>query len=97
VARGGNRRRARRRAAAGLVAGRIYKLVARDDLAGDPVGIARTITDEDQILLEDLAVLERYHAMEPHLDPPVEVHTKADRLSLGWRRLLGEWTDLTAG
>ena len=70
---------------------RIYKLVARDDLAGDPVRIAQTVVDEDLILAEDLAVLERYARMEIHLDPRVEVHTKGDRLSLAWRRLLAEW------
>ena len=70
---------------------RIYKLVARDDLAGDPARIAQTVVDEDLILAEDLAVLERYARMEIHLDPRVEVHTKGDRLSLAWRRLLAEW------
>jgi vanillate O-demethylase monooxygenase subunit len=70
---------------------RIYKLVARDDLAGDPRRRAQTVADEDLILREDLAVLERYSAMELHLDPRVEVHTKSDRLSLAWRRVLAEW------
>ncbi len=70
---------------------RVYKLVARDDLAGDPAGLAQTLEDEDRILAEDLAVLERYDAMELHLDLTREVHTKADRLSVAWRRLLAEW------
>ena len=70
---------------------RVYKIVARDDLAGDSVRIAQTIVDEDLILAEDLAVLERYTHMELHLDTRVEVHTKGDRLSLAWRRLLAEW------
>lgn len=72
---------------------RIYKLVARDDLAGDLHRAARTVADEDKILAEDLAVLERYRAMELHLDPTIELHTKADRLSLAWRRLLAEWAN----
>jgi vanillate O-demethylase monooxygenase subunit len=70
---------------------RVYKVVARDDLHGDPDRIARTVTDEDLILAEDLAILEQYTAMELHLDTRVEVHTRGDRLSLAWRRLLGEW------
>ncbi len=70
---------------------RVYKLVARDDTAGDPDRIARTIADEDLILQEDLAVLEHYTDMQLHLDPRVEVHTKGDRLSVAWRRLLAEW------
>jgi len=75
---------------------RVYKIVARDDLDGDPVRIAQTVVDEDLILVEDLAVLERYTHMELHLDPRVEVHTKGDRLSLAWRRLLAEWARATA-
>jgi phenylpropionate dioxygenase-like ring-hydroxylating dioxygenase large terminal subunit len=74
---------------------RIYKLIARDDYAGDPARITQCIADEDQILAEDLAVLERYERMEIHLDPRVELHTKADRLSVEWRRVLGDLVSLT--
>ena len=35
--------------------------------------------------------------MEIHLDPRVEVHTRGDRLSLAWRRLLADWRDPIAG
>jgi phenylpropionate dioxygenase-like ring-hydroxylating dioxygenase large terminal subunit len=70
---------------------RIYKLMARNDLHGDQGRIAATVKDEDLILQEDLAVLERYIHSELHLDQRVEVHTKADRLSIAWRRLLAEW------
>jgi vanillate O-demethylase monooxygenase subunit len=75
---------------------RIYKLVARDDTSGDEQRIAQTIVDEDLILAEDLAVLERYTAMVTHLDQRVEVHTKGDRLSLAWRRMLAQWAALYA-
>lgn len=68
---------------------RIYKLFARDDLAGDPERMARTVKDEDTVLDEDLAVLERYHTMRLHLDQ-TEVHTRADRLSVAWRRVMAE-------
>jgi vanillate O-demethylase monooxygenase subunit len=71
---------------------RVIKLVARDDMGGDLHRIARTVADEDRILSEDLAILERYHSMELHLDPRVELHTKGDRLSLAWRRLLADWS-----
>ncbi len=70
---------------------RIYKLVARNDTDGDSYRIAQTIIDEDLILDEDLSILERYTGMETHLDQRVEVHTKGDRLSLAWRRLLNQW------
>ena len=69
---------------------RIYKLVARNDIGGDPARIERCIDDEDLILTEDLAILERYDRMELHLDPRVEVHTRADRLSVAWRQVMAE-------
>jgi phenylpropionate dioxygenase-like ring-hydroxylating dioxygenase large terminal subunit len=69
---------------------RIFKLIARDDYAGDTGRIAQCIADEDQILAEDLAILERYQRFEIHLDNRRELHTKADRLSVAWRRVLGD-------
>lgn len=72
---------------------RIYKLMARDDLDGDPQRIASTIADELVILEEDLRILERYPAMQIHLDQ-TECHTRGDRLSVGWRRILGDMADV---
>jgi vanillate O-demethylase monooxygenase subunit len=72
---------------------RIFKVVARDDTGGDPARIARCIEDEDRIMAEDLALLERYDRMVLHLDPRVEVHTRADRLSLAWRRVMADLRD----
>jgi len=69
---------------------RIYKMLARDDSHGDPEMLSKTIADEDLILREDLRVLEAYTEMVLHLDLRTEVHTRADRLSVAWRRLLGE-------
>ena len=68
---------------------RIYKLMARDDLGGDRDRIEATIADELRILEEDLAILERYAHMELHLDR-TECHTRGDRLSVAWRRLLAD-------
>jgi phenylpropionate dioxygenase-like ring-hydroxylating dioxygenase large terminal subunit len=65
---------------------RVYKVMARNDL--DDSEMERCVTDEDAILLEDLAIMERYTAMTLDTDLTVEVHTKADRLSVAWRRLL---------
>jgi phenylpropionate dioxygenase-like ring-hydroxylating dioxygenase large terminal subunit len=70
---------------------RIYKLIARDDLAHEPDRIDQVAKDEDVILLEDLAILEKYARMEVDLDLTKEVHTKADRLSVAWRRLMCEF------
>ena len=74
----------------------IFKLVARDDSEGSASMIAKTVVDEDLILVEDLRVLEAYTEMVLHLDLRAEVHTKADRLSMAWRRLLGDMVGLAA-
>ena len=65
---------------------RVFKIIARNDL--DAAGMAQCVIDEDAILLEDLAILERYPQMCLDTDLTVEVHTKADRLSVAWRRLM---------
>jgi phenylpropionate dioxygenase-like ring-hydroxylating dioxygenase large terminal subunit len=69
---------------------RVYKLLARDDLGGDLQRLHTFVKDEDQILVEDLAILERYPHRMIHLDRKVEMHTRADRLSLAWRDLVAE-------
>jgi len=69
---------------------RVYKLIARNDFAGDPARLAACVADEDEILREDLSILERYHEMSLQLDPRVELHTRADRLSLAWRRMMAD-------
>jgi phenylpropionate dioxygenase-like ring-hydroxylating dioxygenase large terminal subunit len=65
---------------------RVYKVMARNDL--DHAGVERWVKDEDTILVEDLTIMERYSSMTLATDLTVEVHTKADRLSVAWRRLL---------
>jgi len=74
---------------------RIYKLMARDDLGGDAGRIAATIDDELTILEEDLRILERYPATQVHLDT-TECHTRGDKLSVAWRRVLGDLLAATA-
>jgi hypothetical protein len=69
---------------------RVYKLVARNDLAGDAHRLAGFVAEEDKILLEDLAILERYDDQTLPLERTVEVHTRADRLSLGWRSVMAD-------
>jgi phenylpropionate dioxygenase-like ring-hydroxylating dioxygenase large terminal subunit len=70
---------------------RVYKAVARNDLGGDPSRLLAFIAEENQILDEDLAILERYDHESVPLDRRVEVHTRADRLSLGWRALMADF------
>ena len=65
---------------------RVYKIMARNDV--DAAGMERSLKDEDVILQEDLEILERFDRMTLELDLTVEVHTKADRLSVAWRRMM---------
>jgi vanillate O-demethylase monooxygenase subunit len=67
---------------------RVFKLITRSDVGGDAGRLAAFIKEEDQILAEDLAILERYPSGLLPLDPRAEVHTRADRLSVAWRRLI---------
>ena len=48
----------------------------------------RSVKDEDVILQEDLAILERDDRMGIDLDMTAELHIKADRLSVAWRRMM---------
>ena len=67
---------------------RVFKLLTRDDLGGDTGRLEEFVKEEDRILDEDLAILERYPVQELPLDPRVELHTKVDRLSLAWRGVM---------
>ena len=69
---------------------RVFKLLTRDDLGGDPGRLEEFVKEEDRILDEDLAILERYPVQELPLDPRVELHTKVDRLSLAWRGVMAD-------
>lgn len=68
----------------------VFKLMARDDLDDPAAQLPDLLKFEDRVLDEDLAVLEPYDAMTLAIDLGVEVHTRADRLSVTYRRLLGE-------
>jgi phenylpropionate dioxygenase-like ring-hydroxylating dioxygenase large terminal subunit len=69
---------------------RVFKLITRDDIGDDAGKLETFIKEEDQILAEDLAILERYASALLPLDPRVEVNTRADRLSVAWRRLMAD-------
>lgn len=69
---------------------RVFKLITRSDIDGDAGKLKTFIKEEDQILAEDLAILERYRSALLPLDPHAEVHTRADRLSVAWRRLMAD-------
>lgn len=69
---------------------RIFKVMARNDFGGDERKIADMLAFEDRVLDEDLVVLESFDRRDLQLDLTVEVHTRADRLSLAYRRLLAQ-------
>ena len=66
-------------------------MMARDDTGGDAVRLDEFVRDEERILSEDLDVLERYPHTELQLDLGVELHVRADRLSVAYRRLLADF------
>jgi Vanillate O-demethylase oxygenase C-terminal domain len=76
---------------------RVFKLITRDDLGGDPGRMENFIKAEDQILEEDLAILERYESPELPLDLHAELHTRVDRLSVAWRRVMAAASNRAAG
>ncbi len=68
----------------------VFKMMARDDLDGDRDRLAESLAFEDLVLDEDLAVLEAFPSTELPLDLRTEVHTRADRLSTTYRRILAD-------
>jgi hypothetical protein len=56
--------------------------------------MADAIDYQGKVMLEDLAIQERYVAKEMPLDLSEEVHTRADRITVELRRALA---DLLAG
>ncbi len=72
----------------------VFKMMARNDFDGDADRIAASIRYEDLVLDEDLVVLEAYPSKDLPIDLRTEVHTRVDRLSAAYRRIL---SDLVAG
>lgn len=73
----------------------VFKMMARDDLGGDPDLLATSLAFEDRVLDEDLAVLEAYPDRSLPVDLRTEVHTRVDRLSTAYRRILADLADGT--
>lgn len=76
---------------------RIFKLMSRDDLTDPDVQLPELLAFEDRVLDEDLVVLEAYDDMAVSTDPRAEVSVRADRLSVSYRRILGELVAHVAG
>lgn len=69
---------------------KVFKVMARNDLGGDDAKLEESVRFEDAVLDEDLVVLEAYRDTRLPLDARIELHTKNDRLSLAYRRLLAD-------
>lgn len=76
---------------------RIYTTVHRNDLEGDPHGMAEAVAFERKIIDEDLALQERYVDKRLPLDLTTEVHVKADRMTIELRRILGDLVAAVVG
>lgn len=68
----------------------VFKMMARNDFNGNREQLDASIAFEDSVLDEDLVVLEAYPNHDLPLDLTTEVHTRVDRLSVTYRRLLGQ-------
>jgi len=72
---------------------RVFKMMARDDVAPGAPELAGIEAFQDRVLDEDLAVLEPFARHEVPLDLRVEVHTRSDVLPLAYRRVLARMAD----
>lgn len=75
----------------------VFKMIARNDFGGDVERMNASLEFEDVVLDEDLAVLEAYPSMHLPIDLRTEVHTKVDRLSMTYRRMLGQLVEAGLG
>ena len=73
---------------------RVYTLLHRNDLDGDVGRLAEAVAFETKILEEDVALQERYVDLTLPVDPTAEVHVRADRPSLEYRRILADLLEL---
>jgi vanillate O-demethylase monooxygenase subunit len=69
---------------------RVYTLLHRNDLDGDVGRLAEAVAFETKILEEDVALQERFVDLTLPVDPTAEVHVRADRPSLEYRRILAD-------
>ena len=67
---------------------RVFKLIARDDVGGDPALLEKFTADAEQALARDLALAGRYAAAPLPLDDEVPGQGPAGRANLAWRRLM---------
>ena len=74
----------------------VFKMMSRDDLVDPAAQLPDILAFEDRVLDEDLEVLEAYTDMTVSTDLRGEISTRADRLSVAYRRVLGELVTFAA-
>ena len=67
---------------------RLFTVLWRDDIDHESAGMDQALEFERKVLMEDLWLQERYEAEGFCLDATLEVHTKADKITLAMRRKL---------
>lgn len=68
----------------------VFKLMTRNDLTDPVEQLPEILGFEDRVLDEDLVLLEAYDEMCVSTDLRTEISTRADRLSVAYRRILAE-------
>ncbi len=66
----------------------IFSTLWRDDLGGDPQAMKSAIEFERAIIEEDLWLQRQMPSLVLPLDPTIEVHTRADAMTLALRKVL---------
>jgi phenylpropionate dioxygenase-like ring-hydroxylating dioxygenase large terminal subunit len=69
---------------------RIYSAIWRNDLDGDPIKAKQAVDFELAVIDEDLQLQSRFADLALPLDPTIEVHTRADRITVELRRVLSD-------
>jgi phenylpropionate dioxygenase-like ring-hydroxylating dioxygenase large terminal subunit len=72
---------------------RIYSTLWRNDLDGSTERMQDAIDFEMRVIAEDLLIQSRYERLEMPLDVTTEIHTRADRTTLEFRRVLKDFVE----
>lgn len=75
----------------------LFTVMLRNDLGPDGAGGQHAIDYEMAVLAEDLIVLENLADAGMPLEVPAQVHTRADRFTVEYRRMLARLVDATLG
>ncbi len=72
---------------------RIYSTLWRNDLDGSLERMQEAIDFEMRVIAEDLLIQSRYERLELPLDVTAEIHTRADKTTLEFRRVLLDFVE----